>query len=107
VNFALRLRKTGQLIGRVEATLTPAERRAEVAYLLGTPYWGQGYAFEAMTAFQSYLRSEEGIVDCWATTSPHNARSIRLLGRLGYQASETWPKLQTNDEGDLVFVLRG
>ena len=105
INYAVRNRVDGVLVGRVEATLTGC--RAEVAYVFGPQYWGQGFATEAMSEFQSHLLQSEDVVEFWATTIPQNTRSIRLLLRLGYtQIMQEWPPLLSYDAGDLVFVLR-
>lgn len=103
INYAVRLRATAALIGRVEATIVDV--RAETAYLLDPAHWGQGYATEAMSAFQNHLRQNERVMEFWATTSPQNARSIALLRRLGYrQVVDSWPPLLSYDAGDLVFT---
>ena len=104
INFAVRLRADGTLIGRLQATVIAG--RAEVAYLLGPNHWGHGYAVEGMTAFQEHLQLAEMVSEYWAATSPHNTRSIRLLERLGYSECDSWPALRSYDMGDLVFVLR-
>lgn len=102
LNCAIRVRADGALIGRVEATIVCG--RAEVGYLFGVQYWGRGYAAEAMEAFQQFLRRNCGITECWATTSPKNTRSIRLLSRLGYQeVIDSWPALASYAPGDRVF----
>jgi RimJ/RimL family protein N-acetyltransferase len=103
INYAVRRRDDGRLIGRVEATVV--EHRAEVAYLFGPDHWGAGYATEAMLIFQTLLERDHGVGEFWATTSPRNERSIRLLCRLGYeQTTEDWPPLMSYDPGDLVFL---
>lgn len=105
LNYAMRLKATGTLIGRQEATIR--DRLAEVAYLLGTQYQGQGYATEGMSAFQDHLRATARVTEFWATTTPQNIRSIGLLARLGYvPAGDSWPALLSYEPGDLVFVLR-
>jgi RimJ/RimL family protein N-acetyltransferase len=82
-------------------------RRAEIAYLFGPRFWGQGYATEAMSVFQDHLRQNEHIAEFWATTAPTNTPSIRLLERLGYVPGITArPRLLSYEDGDLVFVLR-
>ncbi|MGQ0636945.1 MAG: GNAT family N-acetyltransferase [Planctomycetaceae bacterium] len=74
VNFAVKLAADGVLIGRLEATIV--DGRAEVAYLFDPQFWGQGYAGEAMIAFQDHLRQNECVAEFWATTMPRNGRSI-------------------------------
>src|SRR6516225_4177871 len=59
LNLAIRRREDGCLIGRLQATII--DRRAEVAYLIGPQYWGRGYATEAMTAFQDFIRQHLNI----------------------------------------------
>jgi RimJ/RimL family protein N-acetyltransferase len=105
INYAVRSRAQGILLGTLQATIVA--RRAEVAFLFGPQYWGRGYAAEAMTAFQEHLRHSAPIEEFWATTDPRNLRSIKLLGRLGYiEKSTSWPDLLSYEDGDLVFVLR-
>lgn len=102
LNFAVSLRSSGEWIGRLEATII--DQRGEVAYLLGPNHWGQGFATEAVRALHDHLWRNWNVCQCWATTSPQNLRSIRLLRRLDYQPSDSWPDLGSYDPGDLVFV---
>jgi RimJ/RimL family protein N-acetyltransferase len=104
LNYAVQLQDSGEWIGRLEATIIP--QWAEVAYVFGPAYWGRGYAAEAMTALHDHLWKDWSVAECWATTSPHNLRSIRLLRRLGYRACESWPALGSYEPGDLVFCRR-
>lgn len=105
INYAARLRTDSALIGTIQATII--DRRAEVAFLFGPQFWGQGYATEAMSALQSNLRQSGSVDDFWATTDPRNMRSIQLLNRLGYaEMSDSWPNLSSYEPGDLVFALR-
>jgi len=52
------------------------------AFLPG--FWGQGYAQEAAAAVLQHGRATLGIPRIVAITSPDNARSIRLLDKLGF-----------------------
>ena len=54
----------------------------EVAYLFGHPWWGAGYAAEAMTWFHAQLAARR-VAALWAAVGPRNARSLALLDRLG------------------------
>src|SRR5216684_3181162 len=40
LNYVVRLRANGTAVGRLQATII--ERRAQVAYLFGPQFWGQG-----------------------------------------------------------------
>lgn len=105
LNVAIRRREDWCLLGRLQATII--DQRAEVAYLIGPRFWGQGFAIEGMSAFQRHLKDHEGVSEFWATTTPQNSKSIRLLERLQYRrVFEAWPPLLSYDDGDLVFVLR-
>lgn len=88
-NYAVRLLGSGLAIGRIEATIV--EDRAEVAYLFGQAYWGQGYATEALEWLHQQLRERTGASVFWATARPENERSIRLLRRHGYVQANEWP----------------
>lgn len=66
--------------------------RAEVGFMIDKPWWGGGYAFEAMRAVIDEAASELGLKRLTARVHVGNDRSERLLARLDFQ-----------DEG----VLRG
>jgi [ribosomal protein S5]-alanine N-acetyltransferase len=80
--------KDGQAIGKLGAWRLP-----EVGYLIGRPYWGQGYATEAMAAFVAYAfghRTDHLTAD----VDPRNEASLALLARTGFRetgrAANTW-----------------
>lgn len=101
-NAVVRRLDTKEAIGRLEGTLV--DRRAEIAFLFGPNHWGMGFATEAVTWRHSRLATLECINEFWATANPTNARSIRLLQRLGYeQQTREWPRLFSLDAGNLVF----
>ncbi len=102
LDFVVRL-ATNQAIGRVEALV--AEGRAEVAYLFGPAHWGCGYATESLAWLHGACARLHGAAEFWATVHPANRRSLSVLGRAGYAEAplETWPRLGSYDDGDLVF----
>ena len=73
-------------IGFVQATIRGED--ADVAYVLGSAHWGQGYAYEAMTAMIEHLAASYGVRRFFATVEEQNERSIRLLERLGFRPTE-------------------
>ena len=97
------------VVGRVEATLH--DGLAEIAYVFGPSFWGQGYATEATRWMVDHLADAHGITRCWATVAPGNEASAALLGRLGFvpAAPDAVPdgvQLHSYDDGDLVFRSR-
>ncbi len=100
LNYSVRVTDTGDLIGHLQASVHP--EWAEVAWVFGRPWWGCGYATEAVTWLIESLPS----VELWATVDPGNARSLRLLARLGFTATTVPPArdVQSFDDGDRVFV---
>lgn len=68
-------------IGFVQATLY-ADGSANVAYVLARAHWGQGYAHEAVEAMLAHLSDRK----FFATVEQANARSVRVLERLGFRA---------------------
>lgn len=58
--------------------------RAEIGYILGSPYWGQGYANEALTQLLLHAREHMGMRRIDADVDPRNAASLRCIERLGF-----------------------
>jgi len=82
LNWVIRLSSNG-LIGYVQATVMP-EGRAAVAYELSSAYWGRGLASEAVGAMVSELVDRYEVQHLSAVLKSRNARSLRLLERLGF-----------------------
>jgi RimJ/RimL family protein N-acetyltransferase len=95
---------TNEAIGTVGTTTI--DHKAEVGYLFGPGSWGRGYASEAMRWYQAWLLQELDVTEFWACIRPDNARSLRLIERLGYLLvtnAQGWPDLRSHDPGDHVF----
>ena len=76
----LLVEKDGEVIGKAGAWQLP-----EVGFLLRPDRWGQGLAFEAMTAVISHVEAEHpALPELTAEVDPRNAASLRLLDRLGF-----------------------
>lgn len=98
-------RSDGSMLGRLEATVHHG--LAEVAFLFGPQYWGQGFATVGLRWLQEELTHREAIAAFWATTTPANVRSQNLLHRCGYQRADLPTiSLYSYDPGDLVFRCR-
>lgn len=103
INYVARMTKTGELIGRVEATIH--DGIAEVAFLYSPAFWGRGYALQGLTWLHDYLLRYPDVSTLWGTTHPQNTRSAALLQRAKYAnvASRELPALFSYDDGDKVF----
>jgi RimJ/RimL family protein N-acetyltransferase len=88
--FLLVALKDGTLIGKcglvaIESPAAPEELgdRLQVGWTLGTEYWGHGYALEAAKAALAMAFERHGAPVVYAQTSQRNARSWRLMEKLG------------------------
>jgi len=59
-------------------------RRAELGYVLGSPYWRQGYMHEALQRLLAYAFDDLGLIRLEADIDPRNEASERTLLRLGF-----------------------
>ena len=82
LNWVLRLRASGELIGFHQATVRAAH--CSIAYVLNPRHWGKGYATEASIAVISHLFREHGIARVRTEINARNEASLRLVRRLGF-----------------------
>lgn len=73
------IERAGQVIGKAGAWQMP-----EIGFILARPFWGQGYAFEAMCAVIDHLFTNHPTKHLTADVDPRNTASQKLLGRLGF-----------------------
>lgn len=96
--------KDGEVIGKAGAWQLP-----EVGFILHPDHWGQGLAFEAMTAVIAHLEAEfPALPALTAEVDPRNAASLRLLDRLGFHETHRAERtLMWRDEWcDSVYLAR-
>ena len=85
-NWAVRL-TDDTLIGHVQATAQERGRRADIAWILGTPWQGHGYAAEAAIALVGWLE-RAGVQTITAHVHPQHAASARVAERAGLVATD-------------------
>jgi RimJ/RimL family protein N-acetyltransferase len=98
-NFAIELRDTNVLIGCVGLLYCGEEKRSrqmgdadgEIGYWLGVPYWGKGYAVEAVESILSDTSMMEGIDVLWCDHYDGNERSKRVMEKCGFVYHHTEP----------------
>jgi ribosomal-protein-alanine N-acetyltransferase len=83
--WGVTFRDDDQIIGTCNFhTFSPSFARAEAGYGFNRRYWGQGLAFEAMTAMLEYGFAEMDFRRVEATIAIENTASKNLLLRLGF-----------------------
>lgn len=60
-------------------------RRGDINYILGRPFWGLGYAAEAIRAMLNHGFDSLGLHSIQAGVTPGNHSSTRLLEKLGFR----------------------
>ena len=102
LNWVIRL-PTGEAIGYVQATVYP-DRRAAIAYELGSAWWGRGLARQAVEAMVAELAAQHGARRLTAVLKQRNVRSLRLLERIGFApAAADDPLRQGIDAGEWLM----
>ena len=86
-NWITRLAPAGTAIGTVQATVWEGERRAAMAWVIGTPWQGHGYATEAGRALVDWLASV-GVHLIEAYVHPDHAASAAVAARAGLRATD-------------------
>lgn len=80
----------GALIGVVGLTFAD-DQAPELGYWLGEDYWGHGYATEATRAVIAATRTV-GLTGLRSRALSDNARSLNVLGKLGFVQTSQGPE---------------
>jgi ribosomal-protein-alanine N-acetyltransferase len=83
LNWVLRLRASGQLLGYVQATVR-SNSQALIAYEINSAFWRKGIAQEAVGAMMNELAETYHVTVAAAVFKKSNFRSRHLLRRLGF-----------------------
>ncbi|MGC5325013.1 GNAT family N-acetyltransferase [Brevibacillus sp. SYSU BS000544] len=85
IRWTILLRHSNEVIGSCGFNYLDFENeRAEIGYDLGYPYWGNGYASEAIKAIISYGFDSLRLNRVEAKVEPENLNSIRLIKKLRF-----------------------
>jgi RimJ/RimL family protein N-acetyltransferase len=87
-NWVVELRDQGCLVGTVQATGT-ADGRAEVSWVVGTPWQRQGIAVEAALGLVNWLGAQ-GVRTVVAHIHPGHRASARVAAAAGLTATDQW-----------------
>lgn len=82
INMIVVLHPGAQPIGFVQATVPANGRPAEIAWVIGAPWQGQGHAAEAARQLLAHL-AERGVTEVLAHIHPDHTASQRIATHLG------------------------
>jgi RimJ/RimL family protein N-acetyltransferase len=87
--YRVELKSDGAPIGLCGLIKRDSLPEVDIGFAFLKRYRGHGYAKEAAEATLAYARTTLGLTRILAITSPDNADSIKLLGRLGFNFVES------------------
>jgi RimJ/RimL family protein N-acetyltransferase len=85
LNWMVRRRDSGELVGTVQATVTA--EAADVAWVVSVPHQGHGFAREAAGAMTGWLRAQ-GVQRFTAYIHPDHAASTAVARSLGLSPTD-------------------
>ena len=83
--FAIREKENLKLIGAIGLHLDFANRKAEIGYWLGKPFWNKGYVSEALQRILQFGFEELHLNKIFASHFPHNPTSGKVLQKNGFE----------------------
>ncbi len=92
-------RSDGQLIGGIGINYSDGE----IGYWLGRPYWGAGYATEAVGCVCRFALEEKRLRLLWAAAYPENKPSHRVLEKVGFEQDGHRPYRMRDGEADALY----
>ena len=81
--WAIELKHSGEVIG-LTSCRRPVPHSVEIGYCLGRRWWGKGFMSEVLGVVLDALEADRQVYRVWATCSPDNERSARLLESAGF-----------------------
>ena len=92
VTWAVTLRKEGSLVGSITLNLHPHHDNAELGYWIGKPYWGCGYATEAVEEVVRYGFEDLGLHRIHANHLGSNPASGKVMRKVGMSLEGVRPE---------------
>ncbi|WP_274651343.1 GNAT family N-acetyltransferase [Paenibacillus humicola] len=91
-SFALIKKEDSLLIGCVSLRVSKADNQAEMAYWVGRPFWGLGFATEAAKRIVTFGFEDLQLNRIYAAAMTKNPASYKVMSKIGMQYKETLPK---------------
>ncbi len=97
--FAIVDQATNKVIGSIGLTKKPFRKVYELGYSLGKDYWGQGLMSEAVQVMMEYGFDKLLAKQIVAKTHKDNARSERVLVKIGFEFYKFRPRAVRRYDG--------
>lgn len=81
--FAVTDKETGDVFGAIALSNNQRFNHGEIAYWIGEPYWGNGYATEAAQAILQFAFEEKKLYKVFARYFSSNIASGKVLEKMG------------------------
>lgn len=107
--WAIVLKESGELIGTIAApTVHELTEAVEVTYAIGSRWWGNGYAPEALGAVMDFLFDRVGVNRIEAGHDVNNPNSGKVMEKAGMRKEGLHRQAGRNNQGlfDLVFYAK-
>lgn len=99
-NWVVRRGHDDVAVGYVQSTITGGGRLADVAWVTGVEFQGNGYAVEAATAMVDWLFGDRGVGRVVAHVHPDHEASNRVAARVGLRPTDG-----LDDDGERLWEL--
>lgn len=84
--WAVTRQDTGEMIGKcILFQFSPANRRAEIGFILNRDYWRQGLMQQALEAVINFAFNDLNLHRLEADVDPDNAGSLGILAKFGFE----------------------
>ncbi|MCA1020497.1 GNAT family N-acetyltransferase [Halobacillus litoralis] len=90
--FAVKRKEDGELLGTMTLRVDQGHQKGELAYWMGRPYWGRGYASEAAQRVVRFGFEERQLNRIWAAAISSNPASTRVMQKAGLTYEGTLKK---------------
>ncbi|MFZ0370009.1 MAG: GNAT family N-acetyltransferase, partial [Halobacillus sp.] len=81
--MAMVLKSTNELVGTMTLRVDHKHKKGELAYWVGKPYWGKGYASEAAARMVEYGFETLQLNRVWSAAISENPASTRVMQKVG------------------------
>ena len=102
--YAIVSKTTGRLLGSIglligqKSNLTLSENQCEIGFWVGVPYWGQGFAPEAVNALLQYAFSKLNMEKVWCISLADNTNSSRVQQKCGFKFKYSTNELNISNQ---------